>query len=85
VRFWQVSREIFMNWKNFSPFFSLQFVQYDEVVSAPPPGAYPGGDLGVKTLPSTEIFFNLLGFFEKKIPKHLPKFWRPYRYISKHQ
>jgi len=28
--------------------------------------------LGVKIPFSTEIFFNLLGFFEKKIPKHPP-------------
>jgi len=28
-----------------------------------------GGDLGVKTPPLKEIFYNLLGFFEKKIPK----------------
>jgi len=31
-------------------------------------------DLGVKTPPLTEICFNLLGFFEKKIPKHFQNF-----------
>jgi len=29
-----------------------------------------GGDLGVETPPLTEISFNLLGVFEKKILKH---------------
>ena len=32
------------------------------------------GVLGVKTLAPTEIFFNLLGFFEKKY-EETPKFW----------
>jgi len=46
-------------------------------------GRIQGRDFGVKTSPSTEIFFNLLGLFEKKIPKH-PKFCRPYKKFLKH-
>jgi len=42
-------------------------------------GEYPGCDLGVKTPPSTKIFLNLLGFFEKKIIK---KFKTPPQKIS---
>jgi len=33
-----------------------------------------GGNLGVKTPPSTENFFNLLEFFENKIPKYPQNF-----------
>jgi len=33
-------------------------------------GRIQKGDLGIKTPCLKEIFFNLLGFFEKKIPKH---------------
>ena len=43
-----------------------------------------GADLGIKTLLSMEIFFNLLGFFEKTIPKHLPEFWSPFLKNSKY-
>jgi len=42
-------------------------------------GVSRGGDLGVKTPPSMEILFNLLGFCEKKIPKHHPKFCHLYK------
>jgi len=42
-----------------------------------------GGDLGFKTLPLMERFFNLLGLLEKKIPKHPPKFCHPYKKIQK--
>jgi len=39
-------------------------------------GAYSGGILRVKPSLFWEFFFNLLGFFEKKIPKHPTKsFW----------
>jgi len=31
-------------------------------------GRIQGGDLGVKTPPSMEIFFNLLGFYENITP-----------------
>jgi len=44
--------------------------------------AYPGGDLDSKTPPLTEIFFNLLGVFEKKTPKHHLNFTVHYKKIQ---
>jgi len=37
-------------------------------------GRIQGGDFGIKTPPLIEIFFNLLGFFEKKIQNNPPNF-----------
>jgi len=58
--------------KNFKTPPSKKFFSFDA-------GAYPREDLSVKTSTSMKVFFNLLEFFEKKIPKHHPKFCRPYK------
>jgi len=47
-------------------------------------GVFRGGGVGGQPPPLFwKNFFNLLGFFEKKILKPLPKFFRPYKKISK--
>jgi len=54
----------------------LDFIQILVYFGLCPRGVFREGDLGVKTPLSTEIFFNLLGFFREK-SQNTPseKFW----------